>query len=117
MRDFELLVKQQRDHDCMLAVSVNTGACVAQSVRIVEKWCALRLFQRASLGRRRLDVIALAITHKQIFGLHSLLLHARWRNVDLVSATRVRKRSGDVKSVYPSLTVIPPPVPVTHPRV
>lgn len=72
-------------HYGMLGMSVNAGGGIAMSVGEHEERGALTLLESLDFGWQ-LQILAVYVLHKQILRFHALLLYARWRYVNLITA-------------------------------
>lgn len=108
-------------HYGVLGMGVNAGGGIAMPVCEHEERGALALLESLDFGWQ-LQILAVYVLHKQILRFHALLLYARGRYVDLITAIC----ASNVKRQFLCATlcvctclclmVMPPPVPVTQPR-
>jgi hypothetical protein len=116
---------QQGGHHRVLRMGVNATSGVSKIEGIPEQRSASGLLQiqfrsaeeypvcmrrRGRLGERQ---------HENMGRLYAFFLDPGWRDVDLITQGAISKLVGRMtaaNSTYPTRIVMPPPVPVTHPR-
>ena len=84
MSDYEFFIVEKSSEHCVLRMSVNTSASIAQIVSIVEKRSALRWFKQKS-GRRRDNNFFWASQDIKMDGFESFFLNSRRSNVDMIA--------------------------------